>query len=180
VSRLAELSLVAFDIESFAPSIEGPPSSPHLANTSVMDPLSIGSAVVGLIAAATHIAPLLHFISHTRNAPKSASQVLDEMQSTKAALEQLQVYVIGASTTNPARREMLLMHSIVTTLTACVTTYSDVERLVNKCVSDGVVYRIMWIYYEHEVSELLQKIQAHKMSLVLMLSVLQWYVTSDI
>lgn len=53
-----------------------------------MDPLSIGSAVVGLVVAASRIAPILyHFITHTVDAPKSASQILDEMNSITAALD---------------------------------------------------------------------------------------------
>jgi hypothetical protein len=142
-----------------------------------MDPLSIGSAVVGLIAAATRIGPVIqHFITHTRDAPKSASQVLDEMQSTTAALEQLQVYLIGVSKTNAARRAMLSLRSIVTSLTACVTTYSDLERVVNRCVSDGRVSRVMWIYCEQEILDLVRTVQGHELSLVFMLSILQWYV----
>ena len=152
-------------------------STPVALTDKVMDPLSIGSAVVGLIAAATRVGPILqHFIMHTRDAPKSASQVLDEMQSTTAALEQMQVYLIGVSKTNAARRAMLSLRSIVTSLTACVTTYSDLERVVNNCVNNGQVYRVKWIYYEDEIVELVQKVRGHKLSLVLMLSILQWYV----
>ncbi|KAJ4301843.1 hypothetical protein N0V90_003939 [Kalmusia sp. IMI 367209] len=95
------------------------------------DPLSIGSAVVGLISASARIALVLHhFIVRTRDAPKSASQILDEINSISAALEQLQIYLIGASKANAARRPLLSLHNIVATLTACVTTYSDLERVV--------------------------------------------------
>jgi hypothetical protein len=142
-----------------------------------MDPLSIGSAIVGLIAAVTRIAPLLqHLISHTRDAPKSAWHVLNGMQSTKAALEQVQIYVIDGPTPLFARRDMLSLHNLVTTLTACVTTYSDLERVVNKCISDGKVRRVRWIYHENEIEEIVQKVQHHKLSFTFMLSILQWYV----
>ncbi|KAF2692134.1 hypothetical protein K458DRAFT_354399 [Lentithecium fluviatile CBS 122367] len=139
-----------------------------------MDPLSIGSAVVGLIAAASRIAPVLqHFISHTRDSPKSASQVLSEMQSITAALEQLQVYLTGASQTSAGRRAMLSLRAIVTSMTACVTTYSDLERVVGKCVVDGQVKRAKWVYYESEIAKLVQKVQANKLSLIFMLTILQ-------
>jgi hypothetical protein len=144
-----------------------------------MDPLSVGSAVFGLITAATRITPLLqHFVSRTRDAPKSASQVLDEIQSTKAALEQLQHYLDGTATTNPGRREMLSLYNIVTTLTACVTTDSDLESVViNKCMTDGEVRRYKWVYHETKIVEMVQKVQHHKLSLTFMLSILQWYVS---
>ena len=55
-----------------------------------MDPLSIGSAVVGIIAASTRMAPILqHLIAETRDAFKTASQILDEVNSISVALTQL-------------------------------------------------------------------------------------------
>jgi hypothetical protein len=142
-----------------------------------MDPLSIGSAVVGLIAGASRIAPILyHFITHTRDAPKTASQILDEMNSITAALERLQAYLIGASQASVSRRLMLSLRNIVATLTACVTTYSDLELVVSKCVEAGKVQRMKWMINEGEIVELVQRVQAHKLSLTLMLTILQWYV----
>ncbi|KAJ4347817.1 uncharacterized protein N0V89_009187 [Didymosphaeria variabile] len=139
-----------------------------------MDPLSIGSAVVGLIAAAARMAPMLHhFVVHTRDAPKSASQILDEMNSITSALERLQVYLMGAYKTNAARRSMLSLRNIVATLTACVTTYSDLEHVVKKCVDDGKVKKFKWTMNEGDVGELLGRAQAHKLSLVFMLTILQ-------
>ena len=142
---------------------------------SIMDPLSIGSAVVGLIATAARVAPMLHhFVSHARDAPKSASQILEEMNSITSALEQLQVYLMGAYRTNAARRSMLSLRNIVATLTACVTTYSDLEFLVRKCMSDGKVKAFKWVMNESDVGGLLDRVQAHKLSLVFMLTILQW------
>lgn len=140
-----------------------------------MDPLTIGSAVVGLIAAASRIGPVLHnFITHTRDAPKSASQIMEEMNSVTSALERLQAYLMGASRSSVARRSLLSLRNIVATLTACVTTYSDLERVMQKCVSNGEVWRAMWIFHETEVIDLLQRVQAHKLSLTFMLIILQW------
>jgi hypothetical protein len=106
-----------------------------------MDPLTIGSAVVGLIAAASRIGPLLYqFVLHTKDAPKSASQVHDEMNSVTAALEHLQRYLLGTSTTNVERRSLLSLRNIIATLTMCVTTYPNLERVVRKCIDeDGKV-----------------------------------------
>lgn len=144
-----------------------------------MDPLSIGSAVVGLIAAASRIAPLLyHFTAHIKDAPKSASYMLDELNSVTAALEQLQIYLMGAERTNVARRTLLSLRNIVATLTACVKTYSDLEIMVFKCLDDQTrqVKRIKWLINEADINELTQRVQGHKSSLTLMLQVLQWYV----
>lgn len=142
-----------------------------------MDPLSIGSAVVGLIAAATRITPIVyHFITHAHDAPKTASQILDEMNSITTALERLQTYLVGASTTDVARRSLVSLRNIVATLTACVTTYSDLERIVGKCLEDGKVKKMKWLINEGDIGELVHRVQGHKSSLTLMLTILQWYV----
>jgi hypothetical protein len=145
-----------------------------------MDPLSIGSAVIGLIAGTSRIAPLLHhFIVHTRNAPKTASQILDELNSIAAALQQLQTYVLNAAGAPSARRSMLSLNNIIATLTACVTTYSDLDSVVQKCLDKhGSVRRAKWIINETEIVELVQRVQAHKSSLTLMLTILQWYLAN--
>jgi hypothetical protein len=55
-----------------------------------MELLSIALAIVGLIAAAARMTPMLyHFITHAQDAPKTASQIHDEMTSIRAALERL-------------------------------------------------------------------------------------------
>jgi hypothetical protein len=142
-----------------------------------MDPLSIGAAVIGLIAGASRIVPILHhFVTHTRDAPKTASQTLDEMISVRGALERLQAYITGGADANVSRRMMLSLRNIATTLTGCVTTYSDLERVVNKCMVEGKVLRYAWMIEEGEIAELMQRMQAHKLSLTLMLTILQRYV----
>ncbi|KAF2684199.1 hypothetical protein K458DRAFT_269951, partial [Lentithecium fluviatile CBS 122367] len=139
-----------------------------------MDPLSIGSAVVGLIAAASRIGPVLyHFIANTRDAPSSAAQLFSEMQGITAVLQQLQAYLIDASESSAGRRAMLSLRNIMTSLTACVTTYSRLERLVGKCVEEGQLKRVKWLLHEREISELAQKVQGEKLNLVFMLTILQ-------
>lgn len=141
-----------------------------------MDPLSIGSAVVGLIAGASRIAPMLYdFITHTLDAPKTASQILDEINSITAALCQLQTYLASALTSNIARRSMLSLRNIVATLTACVTTYSELEIVVLKCFrKDEQARQVKWAINETHIMDLVQRVQAHKLSLMLMLTILQW------
>jgi hypothetical protein len=157
-------------------------SSTHIPSyTLKMDPLSIGSAVVGLIAAAARMSPMIyHFITHAHDAPKTALQIHDEMTSITAALERLQTYIMGASTTNAGRRSLLSLRNIVATLTACVTTYSDLEKVVDCCIQDGKVKRVKWLISEGEIGELPQRVQAHKLSLTLMLTILQWYISTPI
>jgi hypothetical protein len=139
-----------------------------------MDPLTIGAAVLGLIASASRIGPLLyHFVEHTKDAPKTSSQIMDEINSVTAALEQLQVYLLDASTSSIARREMVTMRNLQFALAGCVTTYSDLELVVGKCIKQGKVKRIKWLINEGEIEQILQRLQGHKSSLTLMLTILQ-------
>jgi hypothetical protein len=140
-----------------------------------MDPLSVGSAVVGLVAGASRVWVMKWYkTGPMRDAPKSALQIRDELDSITAALESLQTYIDGAATPNASGRSMLSLRNIVATLTACVTTYSDLELVVRKCVgADGEVNRVKWMINESEIGELVQRLQAHKLSLTLMLMILQ-------
>lgn len=75
-----------------------------------MEPLSIGSAVVGLVVAAGKITlGLNQFINSVKKAPNSASAVITEIIDITAALGRLQAYLIGVGRTDPARRPLLLL-----------------------------------------------------------------------
>lgn len=163
---------------SRGPASASPLYTPPQHQSGIMEPLTIASAVVGLIAAASRIGPLLyHFVTHTKDAPRSASQTHDEINSVTAALERLQSYLLGTSTTSIERRSLITLRNIVATLTACVTTYSDLERVVGRCVDEeGKFKRIKWLFNESDIAEVLQRLQGHKSSLTLMLTILQWYV----
>jgi hypothetical protein len=106
--------------------------------------------------------------------------MLDELNSVTAALERLEIYLMGAERTNVARRSLLSLRNIVATLTACVKTYSDLEIMVIKCLDNKTrqVERIKWLINEADINELTQRVQGLKSSLTLMLQVLQWYVLS--
>jgi hypothetical protein len=142
------------------------------------NPLSIGSAVVGLVVAAGRITLGLHqFINSVRYAPKSALAVFAEVKNITAALNQLQAYLIGAGRTEPARRPLLSLENIVVTVTGCVTTYSELELITKKCFDKqpkGVFTRLEWTLRETEVNKIIDKLQNHKSSLILMLTILQW------
>jgi len=142
------------------------------------DPLSIGSAVVGLVVAAGKITlGLNQFITSVRDAPKSVSAVVAEIFDITAALGHLQAYLIGVGRTEPARRPLLSLENIVVTITGCVTTYSELEAITKKCSGGqpmGLFNRLEWMLRESDINNIIQKLQNHKSSLTLMLTILQW------
>jgi len=76
---------------------------------------------------------------------------------------------------------MLSLTEIVATLTGCVTTYSEVERLVVKCTTEGEITgkieSAKWVFYERDIEKVVARLQSHKLSLVFMLNILQWWVS---
>lgn len=144
-----------------------------------MEPLAIGSAVVGIISASIRIGkPVYDLTISLHDAPASASAVEVELKEIRFALESLQAYLIGVQRTDVARRSLLSLNHIVATLTGCVTTYSALEALVAKCTTNGdirgVIERAKWVFYEHDIQTLISRLQNHKQSLTLMLMTLQW------
>ena len=63
-------------------------------------------------------------------------------------------------------------------LMGCLTTYSELEELVAKCTTDGEITgqieRTKWWFYEGDIEKVVARLQGHKLSLVLMLNILQW------
>jgi hypothetical protein len=143
-----------------------------------MEPLAIGSAVVGIISASIRIGkPVYDLTISLHDAPASASAVQIELNEIRSALELLQAYLIGAQRTDVARRSLLSLNHIVATLTGCVTTYSALEALVAKCTTNGdirgAIERVKWVFYEHDIQTVIMRLQSHKLSLTFMLTILQ-------
>jgi len=144
-----------------------------------MDPLSIGSAVVGIISASIRIGkPLYDLTVGLKDAPKSAVALQAELNDIRSALEQLQTYLVGVEKADMARRELLTIKNIIATLTGCVTTYSELEEIVRKCTNNkeisGVIKRAKWVLNEGKINMIVGKLQNHKASLTFMLTTLQW------
>jgi hypothetical protein len=103
-----------------------------------MDPLTITSAVAGLITTTTRVTPLLYqLVTHTRDAPKSAARALAEIESISAVLRGVQLYVLGGEKTESKRRSLVSLEDLFATLVASVLEFSELEKVVGKCV-DGM------------------------------------------
>lgn len=144
-----------------------------------MEPLSIGSAVVGIISASVRLGkPLYTLTVGLTNAPNNAVSLQNELNVIQHALELLQKYLIGAENLDSSRKSLLSLRNIVATLTGCVTTYSKLEEIVRKCTStgeiSGVISRAKWALHEEEIDRMVGRLRDHKLSMILMLTTLQW------
>ena len=117
-----------------------------------MDPLSVAASVVGLLGAAGKITSVLHgFVTKIKDAPSLARTVVIEVADITAALGQLQAYVLGTASANPARSNLILLEQVLVTLSGCVATYSELEAAVdslNISVDTGIFDRAVWTLKE--------------------------------
>jgi hypothetical protein len=141
------------------------------------DPLSVAASVVGLLTAAGKMAQLLKGLTDLVDAPGSATAVMTEMNTMTGALQHLSDYLNGALSVPAGREQLVLLEHEAATLVGCVATYSELEAIIDSVhggAEMGVVDCIKWTLKETEIRDIIQRIQNHKSSLTLMLSILQW------
>ncbi|KAJ4031876.1 hypothetical protein NW761_012978 [Fusarium oxysporum] len=142
-----------------------------------MDPLSVSASVVGLLGAGAKITSCLWtFATNARDAPQLARHLVFEVADITAALESLQAYVCGQAQAPGERGALILLEHVLTTLTGCVTTFSDLQSLMdqlNLSPDMGTIDKMKWARQESSICAIVQRLQNHKSSLTLMLTVLQ-------
>ncbi|KAF5589555.1 nicotinamide mononucleotide permease [Fusarium pseudocircinatum] len=158
------------------------PTSPFFFNSLVsdfaaMDPLSVSASVVGLLGAGAKITSCLWtFSTNARDAPQLARHLVFEVADITAALGSLQAYVCGQAHAPGERGALILLEHVLTTLTGCVTTFSDLQSLMdqlNLSPDMGTIDKMKWARQESNIAAIVQRLQNHKSSLTLMLTVLQ-------
>jgi hypothetical protein len=145
-----------------------------------MDPLSIATSVAGLIGAGAKLAAILTQISRLSDAPPLCKAVLTEVCDTAVALRQVQNFLDGQLHIPSEPREHVLLEHVAAALTGCVMAKDELETLLDGM---GLVYagsgitgtfdRMKWIRKEEDIQRLVQRLQNHKASLNLILTVLQ-------
>lgn len=143
------------------------------------DPLSIAAGVIGILVAAAHISSLLfEFTSTSKDAPQSARAVLTEVNDIKSTLEHLRSFLSGNECSDKSRTELLQVHQVVTIMSGCVLTFSELERILDGLKAEGMAMfdRARWARKEKVIGKLVQRLQNHKASLSLILHVLNGYV----
>lgn len=147
-----------------------------------MDPLSIAASVAGLIAAGGKLAAILTQICRLSDAPPLCKAVLTEVCDTAMALRQVQNFLNGQLYVPSERREYVLLEHVATALTGCVMTKDELETLLdgmgliyagNGTSIRGVFDRVKWVRKEQDIQRLVQRLQNHKASLNLILTIFQ-------
>jgi hypothetical protein len=143
-----------------------------------MDPLSVAASVAGLLSLAGSLSGKLStFVRRVRDAPDELKIILTELNGLKTVLGELQLYILGNTLVHPARRHLILVEQVLTTLTGCVTTCSDLEVELKDIDLDGndlSIDRAKWALKERSVGIVMQRLNSYKTSLILMLNIVQW------
>ncbi|KAI1108996.1 hypothetical protein F5Y14DRAFT_54881 [Nemania sp. NC0429] len=142
-----------------------------------MDPLSVAASVVGLLAAGGKVTSLLFtVVGRCKDAPTLARSILFEVADISAALGHLQNYIIDRTNVTSERGSLIMLDQLLTILTGCVTTYSDIQFILmglNINEDMGTFDRIKWMRQEDGLNTLVKRLQSHKSSLTLILTIIQ-------
>ncbi|KAL8636173.1 MAG: hypothetical protein Q9226_009283 [Calogaya cf. arnoldii] len=144
------------------------------------EPLSLAAGVIGVLTAAAQISTLLvQFSVSSKGAPRSARTVLNEVNDIRGILSHLQVFLSSDEFLDRSRTQLLQVDQVVATITGCVSTFSELEQLLDQFTvrgeeadGMGVLDRAKWALKEKTISNLIQRLQNHKGSLSLILNVL--------
>jgi hypothetical protein len=139
-----------------------------------MDPLSVTASIAGILTAATQVATLLGKI---KDAPKSISDVLTEVDDIKLIFSAFQEFIKKATKMRGGRSAMIQIDDIVVMLTRTVLVFSELETLVSPLSKENNSYlnRVTWMRVEPGVIRLVNQLQRQKTSLTLLLQIIQWY-----
>jgi hypothetical protein len=147
-----------------------------------MDPLSISASVAGLLALSGSIYSILaRFTSSVNDAPRSAHLVMVAVEGMRMALSSVEQLIRTISAVPQRRKALIQLDHLIITLTHSMITFSDLESLVSPFVVDSAAGpstwdRLKFAWQEDRISNSIQRLESHKSSITLMLSILQWYV----
>lgn len=167
-----------------------------------MDPLSVMASVAGLLTAAHEVTNLLEpYVSAARETPPIAAQVRDETESTRVVLVGLQALAKGLARVSRGGA-LVNVDQVVAILTSGVLLFAELEGAVRGLVAppspvppaNGVTMggvpgiwmalsaqnrlplraRMQWTKREEPLTGLLARLQGFKVSVTVVLTLLQW------
>ncbi|KAI3325590.1 Rho GTPase activation protein [Xylariaceae sp. AK1471] len=140
------------------------------------DPLSVAASIVGLIATGAKISQVLaSIVSRARHASRDCQNLQFEVESIQAILSQLQLFLLGTRRAPRSRTSLILVNQVITTLATCVTTFSELDTFTEALKSESdlnILDRLRWVAKESEIKGILARLESHKSSLNLMLTIL--------
>ena len=153
------------------------------------DPLSITASIAGLIAITAQIAgkagELWNFGKDVKDAPESVRQIQEEMDEMTRIFCQVRLLIGGTTRVTPSGLAMVSIHQLSATLSGCVLLCTKLDLKLDEVSGlrgaggqknkTGLMReKIKWtLWTEAAAAEILHDLQRHKLSLSLMLSIIQ-------
>jgi hypothetical protein len=136
-----------------------------------MDPLSVSASVAGLIAATAKVGSLLFGMKDT---PRLVQTGLSEVRAIGIVLWHLQSLIIDNNAPTVGKSALPIEHLTIL-LTDCVVVFSELESMIEEIGGGtGIINRAKWARKQGDAVNLIQRLQNQKLTLSLMIDVLQW------
>ncbi|KAH6874727.1 hypothetical protein B0T10DRAFT_585904 [Thelonectria olida] len=140
------------------------------------DPLSTAASVIGLLTAAAQISKILaSVIDKARHAPQECSKIKTEVDDITNVLGSLQLFIMGTHRASRSRTSLIMVDQVVATLAATVSTFSELDTLATALQVESemnLLDRLRWASKEKDIKGVLVRLESHKSSLTLMLTIL--------
>ncbi|KAL5597162.1 hypothetical protein FOBRF1_010955 [Fusarium oxysporum] len=140
------------------------------------DPLSIAASVVGLLTAAAQVSKIIaNVIQKARHAPEECGRIKTEVDDIRNVLVTLQLFIIGPQPRQDSRSRtsLIMVEQVVATLAACVATFSELDTFATALENEtSFLDRMRWASKDKEIHAILVRLESHKSSLTLMLTIL--------
>jgi hypothetical protein len=103
---------------------------------------------------------------------------LSELTATNTVIVTLQDLVHNMASTPRRRRALIGLEPFCVTLSETVLIFAELDTLIApfKKISEISWWsRIRWIRSEGNITRAIERLQSHKISMLLILNILQWY-----
>ncbi|KAK4898631.1 Bud site selection protein, Revert to axial protein 1 [Elasticomyces elasticus] len=133
------------------------------------EPITIATAVASLVTTGFKTGyELSEFISKVKDAPKEIERTRDELAAVNNGLCQLRALLDTPRTARTLRSSRKEIESV---LESCKGTFEELAKEAYK-LSTGVWRKVGWVTSEGKIKQLCTRIESHKASLNLLLSIL--------
>jgi len=147
-----------------------------------MDPLSVTASIVGLLLAAGQVTSAIITIKSILSEAPRTDHLLNQVTQVETCLSAIQMLLFSMNSASEQRMALIKVEHLVTTLTQAVLTFSELEALVKKIVTGprtSVMLYLNWTRKQNKLASIMLRLESHKSSLSLMLSIAQWLVVSS-
>ncbi|KAI5842129.1 ankyrin repeat-containing domain protein [Morchella snyderi] len=138
--------------------------------------MEVAASIVGLLTAAANVySTLSAFLSACHDAPTIAQTTSDELRDFHYALLKLRDQVWQSKNITPLGRATTDTSQLILTLASAMTTLAQVEKTLDPLLAQpkkmDYIRRIRWGLADSDLSKLLTRIQSHKLTLNLLLTI---------